>query len=85
MFNGVAREKGKGVPSCIFQNKDTSKIAHVKSRCTLKVATLKDDPSIPGIVSLSLYDNKPFYFMYNAFEVFKCNKMTCKVWSKGKK
>ena len=44
MFHGVAREKGKGVPSFLFQKKDTSKIAHAKARWTLKVATLKGDP-----------------------------------------
>ena len=62
----------------------TSKIAQAKARWTLKVDTLKGDPSIPGIVELSLYDSKPFYFMYNACEVFKWNKMTRKVWSKEK-
>ena len=84
MFHGVAREKGKGVPSCLFQKKETSKIAHAKARWTLEVSTLKGDPSIPGIVILSLYDSKPFYFMSNACELVKWNKMTRKVWSKGK-
>ena len=84
MFHGVAREKGKGVPSCLFKKKETSKIAHTKERWTLKVATLKGDPSIPGIVVLSLYDSKPFYFMSNACEVVKWNKKTRKVWSKEK-
>ena len=84
MFHVVAREKGKGVPSCLFQKKETSKIAHTKARWTLKVATITGDPSIPGIVELSLYDSKPFYFMYNSCEVVKWNKMTCKVWSKEK-
>ena len=69
IFHGVAREKGKGVPSCLFQKKETSKIAHTKARWTLKVATLKGDPSIPGIVALSLYDSKPLYFMSNACEI----------------
>ena len=66
MFDGVSREKGKHVPSCLFQKKDTSKISHAKARLTLKVATLKGDPSIPGIVALSLYDSEPLYFMPNA-------------------
>ena len=82
MFHGVGQEKDKGVPTRIFQKKETSKIAHAKARWTLNVATLKDDPSIPGIVALPLYDSKPFYFMYNACEVVKWNKMTRKVWSK---
>ena len=71
MFHEVSLEKGKGVPSCIFQKKETSKIAHAKARWTLKVATLKGNPSIPGIVELSLYDSKPFYFMSNECEVVK--------------
>ena len=84
MFHGVAQEKGKGVPSCLFQKKETSKIAHAKVRWTLKVATLKGDPSIPGIVALSLYDGKPFCFMSNACEVVKWNKITPKAWLKKK-
>ena len=69
MFHGVSQENGKGVPLCLFQKKETSKIAHAKARWTLKVTTMKGDPSIPGIVALSIYDNKPFYFMSNACEV----------------
>ena len=80
IFYGVAREKGKGVPSSIFQKEETSKIAYAKARWTLKVATLKGDHSIPGIVTLSLYDSKPFHFIYNPCEVVKWNKMTRKVW-----
>ena len=83
-IHGFAQEKGKGVPSCLFQKKETAKIAHAKARCTLKVANLKGDPSIPGIVALYLYDSKPFYFMSNACEVVKWNKMPRKVWSKEK-
>ena len=82
MFHGVVQEKGKGVPSCLFKNKETSKIAHAKARWNLKVAALKGDHSISGIVALYLYDSKPLYFMSNACELVKWNKMTCKVWSK---
>ena len=82
MFHGVAREKGNGVPACLFQKKETSTIAHAKARWTLKVVNLKGNPSIPGIVALSFYDCKPFYFMSNACEVVKWNKMARKVWSK---
>ena len=35
MFRVVAREKVKGVPSCLFQNKETSNISRAKSRWTL--------------------------------------------------
>ena len=35
-------------------------------------------------MALSLYDSKPFYFMYNACEVVKWNKMTRNVRSKEK-
>ena len=84
MFHGVARDKGKGVPSCLFQKKDTPKIAHAKARWNLKVATLKGNPSISDIVALSLYDSNPFYFMPNVCEVVKRNKMMHKVWSKEK-
>ena len=84
MFHEVAREKGKGVPSCLFQNKETSKISHAKEQWTLKVATLKGNLSTSGIVEFSLHDNKPVYFMSNVCEIVKWNKMTRKVWSKEK-
>ena len=66
MFHRVALKNGKGVLSCLFQKKDTSKISHAKARWTVKVITLKGDSSIPGIVAFSLYDSKPLYFMSDA-------------------
>ena len=65
MFHGVARKDGRGVPGCLHQAEVTGKMEKAKARWTLKVAHLKGDSNIPGLVAFSLYDTKPFYFMTN--------------------
>ena len=85
MFHGVAREKGRGVPACVHQKKETTKTAIAKARWTLKVATLKNDEEIKGLVAVSLYDSKPFYFLTNACEEIKWQKQVRKVWHKDLK
>ena len=61
MFHGVSREKVTGVPECIYQKKETTNISVAKERWTLKVATLRDDPEILGLVPLSLNNIKLIY------------------------
>jgi hypothetical protein len=39
-----------------------------QARGTLKVAHLKGDEKIPGLIALSYYDSKPFYMLSNACE-----------------
>ena len=80
MLHGAVRDQGRGVPGCLYQKKETTKLAVAKAKWTLKVSTLKGDGAIPGIVAISLYDSKPFYFMYNACEEVKWKQMTRQVW-----
>ena len=83
MFHGVAREKGRGVPACLFQKEETGKAEKANARWTLKVVHLKNDGSIPGMVTLSLYDSKPFNFISNNCDRIKWKKRTREVWHKG--
>ena len=80
MFHDVVREKGIGVPGCFYQKKETTKLAVAQSKWTLKVSILKGDAAIPSIVSLSLYDSKPFYFMSNACGELNWKQMTRQLW-----
>ena len=78
----ICTREGQGCTIMSLSKERDIKYSSRKERWNIKVATLKGNPSISGIVELSLYDSKPFYFMSNACEVVKCNKMTHKVWSK---
>ena len=83
MFHGVARKDGRGVPGCLRQAEVTGKMEKAKVRWTLKVAHLKGDSNIPGLVALSLYNTKPFYFITNTCEKIKLQKKARSVWHKG--
>ena len=73
MFHGAVREKGIGFPGCFYQKKETTKLAVVQAMWMLEVSTIKVDAAIPGVVALSLYESKLFYFMSNACEEVKWN------------
>ena len=66
MAYGVVRSDNRGVPKCIEQTTVTRKTELEKVRGTLKVAHLKGDNKITGLIAVSLYDLKPFYMMTNA-------------------
>ena len=80
MLHGVVREKGRGVPVCLYEKKETTKLTVAKEKWTLKVSTHKEDAEIPSIVALSLYNSKLFYFMSNACEEVKWKQTTRQVW-----
>ena len=82
MVSGVARKSGKGVPACVFQEEEKKKEDIIKKKWTLKVATLKGDSSMKGLVALSLYDSKPFYLISNSCEYVKWKKKKRKVYHK---
>ena len=65
MISGVARKKGRGIPPCLFQEEQTRTEDKLKAKWTLKVASLKGDAAMPGMVAISLYDSKPFYMISN--------------------
>ena len=61
----VMRQNGRGIPSITLQEPKLRKKEVLEARRTLKVAELKNEPSLKGLVALSLYDTKPFYFLTN--------------------
>ena len=67
MFHETLKKKGGIVPECLYQKQLTTKIAVSKSRWALKAVTIRGDPEILGLISLSLYDIKPLYVMSNEY------------------
>ena len=66
MIYGVARSDKRGVPKCVEQQV-YSKKENIERACGfLKVAHLKGDSNIDGLIAISLYDTKPFYMLSNA-------------------
>ena len=80
MFHGSVRDKGRGVPRCLYQKKETTKLAVAQAKWTLKVSTLKGYAAIPGNIALYLYDSKPFYLISNTCEEVKWKHMNRQVW-----
>ena len=66
MIYGVPRSNGRGVPKYIVQKEMTCKEEKVCAWGTLKVAHLKGDSTIDGLLTISYYNSKPFYMMSNA-------------------
>ena len=62
---------GRGVPKCVMQKEMTRKEEKNRARGTLRVAHLKGDSKIDGLVALSYYDSKPFYMMSNSTDCIK--------------
>ena len=50
--------KGRGLPDCIFQKEESKKEAIEKAKGTVKVATHTN-----GVVGISIYDSKPFFYL----------------------
>lgn len=80
MFHGVVREKGRGVPVCLYQKKETTQLVVAHAMWTLKVYMLNRDTVIPNFVAISSYDSKPFYYMSDTYEVANWNQTTRQVW-----
>ena len=82
MIYGVARSDNRGVPKCVHQVAVTKKSDLEQARGTLKVAHLKGDEKIPGLVALSYYDSKPFYMLSNSCEKVQWVEKERKIWRK---
>jgi len=82
MIYGVARSDNRGVPKCVYQDAVTKKSDLEQARGTLKVAHLKGDEKIPGLIALSYYDSKPFYMLSNACEKAQWVEKERKIWRK---
>lgn len=82
MIYGVVRSDGRGVPKCIAQKEMTRREDKIRARGTLKVAHLKGDSTIDGLLAISYYDSKPFYMMSNATNCIEWIQKKRKVWRK---
>ena len=76
MIYGVVWSSGRGVPKCAMQKEKTHKEEKICAQGTLRVAHLKGDSKIDGLVALSYYDSKPFYMMSNFTDCIKWIKKT---------
>ena len=83
MCYGVTRPGGRGIPKCLMQLEQTTKTGIARERGTLKVAHLKGDGVMPGLIAASLHDVKPFYFLTNACRQVKWIKKKRFVWNKA--
>ena len=74
MIHGVVRSEGRGVTKFIFQKEYTTKSGKEKARGALKVALLKGDSKVQGLLALYYYDSKPFSMMKNTIEKFNVSR-----------
>lgn len=81
MCCGVTRKANRGIPKCLIQEPVKSTRYLERVRGTLKVARLVGDPECEGMFALSLYDQKPFYYLTNAAENIKWLELSRNVWS----
>lgn len=82
MAYGVVRSKNRGVPCCVQQDVVTKKAELEQVRGTLKVAHLKGDDKIKGLICISFYDSKPFYMLSNACESIEWIRKNRSIWRK---
>ena len=81
MIHGVCRVS-RGIPKCILQETVTQKNEILKSKGTVKVATLVGDSQCPSLITASFYDSKPVYFVSNACEKIQWLKKKRKLYHK---
>ena len=79
MAYSVVRSDHRGIPKCIKQSTVTKKNELEKVRGTLKVAHLKGDDKIRGLVALSLYDSKLFHMMSNTCDKVEWTQKSRKI------
>ena len=86
MVHGVTRPTLRGIPPAIKQNEVSKKKDLERVRHTVKAAVLKGDEVLKDLVSVSLYDTKPVYFLTSATPDLKWVEKEKKVYdSKQKK
>ena len=82
MIHGVTRESGRGIPKCVYQQKQKRKKDIDAARGTFKAAVLQNDEHCGGkMVAVSFYDSKPVYFLSHACKVIKWIKKVRDVYS----
>ena len=66
MAHGVTRPKLRGIPLTVKQEEVSKKKELEKVRHTVKAVVLKGDEVAKDLVSISLYDTMPVYFLTSA-------------------
>ena len=84
MVHGVTRPSLRGIPSVIKQEEVKKKGDLEKVRHTVKAAVLKGDEVVHDLVSVSVYDTKPVYFLSNACEEITWTKKERQVYDPQK-
>ena len=85
MKYGVTRPSLRGIPPAIKQDELSKKKDLEKVRHTVKAAILKGDEVCKDLVSISVYDTKPVYFLSNALEGIHWMRKERKVFDTVKK
>ena len=85
MVHGVTRPSLRGIPSLIKQEEVKRKKDLELVRHTVKAAKLEGDTICKDLVSISLYDTKPVYFLTNSCAEIKWISKTKKVYDASKK
>ena len=85
MVHGVTRPTLRGIPQAIKQQEVSKKKDLEKVRHTVKAAVLKGDEVSKDLVSVSLYDTKPVYFLSSACQELKWIKKEKKVFDPKQK
>jgi hypothetical protein len=77
---GPTRKSGRGLPKFVLQEevKNPKEIRQVRG--TVKAAVLEGDPSVPDLVAVSYYDQKPVHFLSTICETIKWIQLEKKVY-----
>jgi hypothetical protein len=62
-ISGPTRISGRGLPKCVMQEEKKKPNEIRMVRGTVKAAVLDGDPSVPNLVAVSYYDQKPVHFL----------------------
>ena len=85
MVHGVTRPSLRGIPQIVKQEEVKRKGELEKVRHTVRAAVLRGDDVLKDLVSVSVYDTKPVYFLSNACEEITWTKKEKKVYDPQEK
>eukprot|EP00957_Ditylum_brightwellii_P004345 329935-Ditylum_brightwellii.AAC.1 len=65
------KKRWTGLPSCVLQEKVTSRTNQLAVQGTVKAAILNGDPECDSLVAVFVYDTKPVHFLTAANDSIK--------------
>eukprot|EP00957_Ditylum_brightwellii_P084676 6438645-Ditylum_brightwellii.AAC.1 len=63
LCHGVARKGGRGIPDCVKQKQQKSKVNQRLVCETVNAAVHEGDPRYPCLIASSVYDTKPVHYL----------------------